>query len=611
MSSLFIQPKKRVASGSSRSPIESRPPPSGPSSTSHQSNAFTNATGHVRGGDVPPGPNGGRTRPFPPAPPPPFASSSVAAGPSRSNSLPQQASVPIPYASLSPTVYPADTALKAKLESILSQILQLFKLQSQTLESASTTTSGSFEMSDLASEEAEELRKLWDEGMRQISERERKERETLGTAVVDNLGGLLMQLVDRIGTDLADKKIEVLKREVEALKSSSSSSPSSSAPSTTTTQPSTFMDRSTSVPPTNQALTAALARIEQLEQSLARSDKERVQLRQEIADKDQKFEQRLHALENKTTDPRRRAQPVGGTTSIQSPVTQPNGEVENLRTELEQLKERLNRAESSLGKRKRVEEDENSVENISRRDVKTELEDLQNKIQIQIASFELPLPSSPSHPTQLQQSFKDLSDRLSSLPGNTESESNLLRGLHEFIASTMSETDFENLSLFDITPLLRDRLFKMSESIGSLEDTTTKLDKASQGQSKQLQTLYDKLNEMKPLLNYFEKKALPGNENGANSTGEQPSGGSNSQSARDQNGVRAESSGAGVKSAEEDSPMEESEDEETVAVAKQLVGANGSGAGGGGGAGGSVSATNGGREKSTGFAEGDSGDEGS
>ncbi|GAA5829487.1 hypothetical protein JCM3766R1_001120 [Sporobolomyces carnicolor] len=496
--------KKRPHPDPSQRNVDDRsppPPPSGSSLKSRYGNGPADSSGAPRGG-APVGTNGRPRSSFPPP------ASSAGTASTRSSSILQGASTShsgsISRANALP--FPADAALKAKLESILSQILQLLKLQSQTLEATSTTKSSAFDFSDLASEEAEELKKLWDDGLRQVSERDRKQRDTLGTTVVDNLGGLLMQLVDRVGTDLADKKIEVLKRQVDALKSQSTATATTPKPEVFPEGPSTSTATSTS---TDKMLSSALSRIRQLEESLAESDRDRKQLRRELDEKDKAFELRLSALENRTTDPRRRVASVTGIGASPSPAasaqTQGSENLDHLRREVELLKTRVEDVEA---KGKKDGEDAGGIGK----------EPLQRLLGF-VEGRESPLQIAQTRIRHLEEAVRSLNvlaEQISTSPGITELESNLLRGLHEFLSSTFSEPNFASLSLGDFAPLLRDRLISMADAVEAISGKIAKLESADLSHVSQLAVFREGLDEVKRLLS--DSQAKPPSSSGTGGT---------------------------------------------------------------------------------------------
>lgn len=220
---------------------------------------------------------------------------------SNPNVKPGSSRASLPHASLPAShsaSLPLDPAIRARVETLLAQILQLFHLQSQNI----GTATGSFETSDLAGEEAADLLRMWDQGKKASSDREKKEREMLGKNLVDDLGGLLMKLAEKVGTELVDRKIELFRRDIDSLRNSSSSSSSSNNDRFSLPHP-----PPPPPPQSDSALSNALDRIQVLEQQLQNSEQEREQLRQT-------FEQRLSALENKTVDPRKRVSTAGAGT---------------------------------------------------------------------------------------------------------------------------------------------------------------------------------------------------------------------------------------------------------------------------------------------------------
>ena len=300
--------------------------------------------------------------------PPPF-NTSRSRTVSNSNAQPSSSRASLPHASLSTSQplstapLPLDPPTRAQIETLLPQILHLFQLQSQSLEGAA----GGFELSDLADEESQELRELWNAGKKDTSDREKKSRETLGQSLVESLGGLLMRLAEKIGTELVDRKIEIVRREVDSLKNSSTSSiPNGNrfpAPPPPPLQP-------------GSPLTSALERIQVLEQELQRSDHEREQLRQSLNSTNQLFEQRLTALENKTVDPRKRVASVG--TGTGSPFV---GGAENVAApELEKLKKEVDDLKAS-GKRAREVEDEGREGREKVRKLKERVEEQDTQLQ--------------------------------------------------------------------------------------------------------------------------------------------------------------------------------------------------------------------------------------
>ncbi|GAA5961830.1 hypothetical protein JCM3765_004087 [Sporobolomyces pararoseus] len=519
-------------STSSRVSHDNRSPPPAPSyshgSAPNSSTSFTN-----------------RTRPpIPPPPPPaPLASSS------RNNSLSSSSTSSHQHALQSrglslqspsspfPSNIAIDEILKQKLESISTQFLQLFKLQSQSLENLSSSSQGgTFEASDLGPEDAEELKRLWNDGLKKLNEKDKREREALGSSIVEGLGGLLAGLVEKVGGDTVERRIGDLRRQIELLRSNSSAASTSNSGVTTVGSAPTPATLNRSDP----SLSEALSRIRTLEQKLAQSDQERLLLKKELKEKDDKFEQRLNALENRTTDPRRRVSSAGGATngpSSSSPVplqdTKQQLEIDGLRKEVEELRVRVAKAENGGSrKRTREEEDERELEKerfkklqgqvgdheIKLRDTRGECEELQEKI----VSLDLPSRDSPSHPTQLFDSLLALSQQISTFPRITELESSLLRGIHEFLSLTKtSTTPIESFSPEEVKTLLRDTIFNIHSYTEKAKERMREFEKGNEKHTKQLKILWEKSKEMKPLLEYFEKlfrKAFPNESAEAEST---------------------------------------------------------------------------------------------
>ncbi|GAA6013054.1 hypothetical protein JCM11491_000954 [Sporobolomyces phaffii] len=504
MTGLFMPSKsnKRPLPETSRGrPDQRSPPPPPPSIT-----ASTSYLGHLNGNEYG-GPGGGPSALVSANPRlrtslPSLGNSASASGPSHG---PSQRST---SHTAPPLPFPDDASLKAKVDYILRQVVRLVQIESQTLDSSSTANVGAFEANDLASEEAEELKRLW---------------------IEENLGGLLMMLVERVGTDVVNRKVEVLKRDVERLKSTSSRMIPSGADYPT---PPPHFPPSTSTPSSlhnDEALSDALSRIRTLEEQLKRSDQEREELRTELRDKDKNLEQRLQALENRTVDPRRRALLTGGNSGSSTPAASSNPstafdptacetELSKAKQEVEQLKARVSGLEGEFVRRKRDAEDEGELErgafekvrkqmgdhSLQLEATRAEIEVLQVKIRDNFAAFDLPLPSAPNHPTNLQASVEALSKRVADVPGITELESSLLRGLFEFM-STVSTAPVGSLSPSATTETLRNSLAEIHESIRLLASNTAKLERSEGARTEQLESLLRQLAGARPILDWAAK----------------------------------------------------------------------------------------------------------
>ncbi|GAA5874894.1 hypothetical protein JCM16303_004936 [Sporobolomyces ruberrimus] len=296
---------------------------------------------------------------------------------------------------------------KKKATNLLADLVRLVKLQQQSFESSVGVT---IDPTDFSSEEVDEITKRWSEGFDKIRDKENKEKEGVGKAVVEGIVRLLEQMVEQANVGSVDRKLlDSLSVQVEEIKKTSRPALTNAGPSWGNIPASAL-----AVPAQQGSLLhEALTKIRKLEVEVQQSENSREKLRQEVEElrksheelrqshkkvkqwidhreeerrkAEYAMEQRFLALENKTVDPRRRmitndsndvqmttlapasapAQPPPATKS--NSTTSSNGsDYDELRKELRDVKERLKMTQESLGKRKkeqrRVEEEQRKAE---------------------------------------------------------------------------------------------------------------------------------------------------------------------------------------------------------------------------------------------------------
>jgi len=97
-----------------------------------------------------------------------------------------------------------------------------------------------------------------------------------------------------------------------------------------------------------------------------------------------------------------------------------------------------------------------------------------------------------------------LTAQVSALPSITERESNLLRGLYEFLSSS-SPTSIESLTPSELSSLVTQRLVDLHNTIQSYRSNSEAMESTVDVHGQQLTLLHEKLSKLKPFFNYMSE----------------------------------------------------------------------------------------------------------
>ncbi|GAA5929675.1 uncharacterized protein JCM15063_004217 [Sporobolomyces koalae] len=409
-----------------------------------------------------------------------------------------------------------DQELRSRLEAFIPRLLQLFRHQSRTLEHAADGGTGPFDWGDVPREEADELSKAWFTSMKQLSDQDRKTREKLMDSVVDEMGQLLTLSISKIDPESLARRAHPAKKILNStLQPNDPNSASSSSSVNGAPAPVPHVDSGNTI-----ALSEALSRIKSLESKLSRTHADLKKARQETADQEKSFGERLRKLEERTVDPRPRIRAAStdlstgvstnalqnGGATIPAAMGSKDGEFASLKKEMASIKGRVQETENGLGKRKREESDDGTRD----RAKMTELESLiaahsrkldnarneyialHEKLSGQLAAYDLPASSSPTHPGQLSKALDQLSSQVSRIHSITELESNLLRGFYDFLCVDHRNRDeasgislvldpelpalYSGTPVEDVPVLVRDRLSHVYKRVAQVEQASNHLE---------------------------------------------------------------------------------------------------------------------------------------